>query len=100
MTGTRTRGTARIADRVIATTSESGEDLAPPTAIYEFDLQFNFLRATYNDRYWEGHHRLELQGQIHHSREACPDRAGPPAIDVWTRAGGWRQVRPGEGLFR
>lgn len=80
-----------VGDRFLVTTSETGQERSEATAIYEFDRDLRFIRARYSERYWDEHGRLELEGRIAHTREACPDRDGPAAIHVWS-AGGWQRV--------
>jgi hypothetical protein len=72
----------------------------PPTetslathALYEFTPQLELVHADYADRYWEVHRELQLQGKIGHSREQCPERDGPPQIEIWEPGTGWR-VQP------
>lgn len=62
---------------------------APADALYEFTPQLEFVSASYGDRYWEAHRELERVGKITHTREQCPDRDGPPRIEVWDPATGW-----------
>jgi hypothetical protein len=83
---------AVIGDRVRVTTIE----IANPTVagIYEFDRELRFLRAQYSESYWDAHRRLELEGKLHHSGDACPERDGPAAIRVWDARDGWVRVRP------
>jgi hypothetical protein len=71
-------------DRILLTTSETGTEYSEVNAIYEFDRDLRLLTARYSDRYWDEHRRLELEGRISHTREACPDRDGPAAIHVWS----------------
>jgi hypothetical protein len=88
----------RLSDRIVAMTSEYGDQDEGAIALYEFDLNFNFLRAAYGDRYWAVHHRLEQQGVLHHAQQDCATKNGPTGIDVWTRAAGWRHIRPGQPI--
>jgi hypothetical protein len=62
-------------------------------AIYEFSLSMELQRATYGGRYWDRHKALELEGKIKHSRENCPERDGPPVIEMWDPVKGWRTIR-------
>lgn len=63
-------------------------------AIYEFSLDMELKRAAFSDRYWEVHRRLEAEGKIGHTREACPDRDGPRLVRLWDAKGGWRNIYP------
>lgn len=65
-----------------------GEPLAA-TAIYEFDRALRLVSARYDDIYWSAHRRLELEGRVTHSRESCPERDGPGAIQIWREGAGW-----------
>lgn len=80
-------------DHLLVTTIEIAGDPLAATALYEFDRDLRLKRATFGDVYWDTHRRLELEGRLTHSRAACPERDGPPAIDVWSAAG-WRRIRP------
>jgi hypothetical protein len=62
---------------------------APADALYEFSPQLELVHASYGDRYWEAHRELERVGKITHTSEQCPDRDGPPRIEVWDPATGW-----------
>ena len=68
-----------------------GDPLAA-TALYEFDRELRLMRASFGDIYWDMHRRLELEGRLTHSRDACPQRDGPPVIHVWSTTG-WQVVR-------
>jgi hypothetical protein len=83
---------AVIGDRVLVTTIEIANSNV--AGIYEFDRELRFLRAQYSQSYWDTHRRLELEGKIHHSGDACPERDGPAAIRVWDARDGWLRVRP------
>lgn len=63
--------------------------MAPATAIYEFTPQLTLLHASYSDRYWEAHRDLERQGKLTHTRDQCPERDGPPRVEIWDPAAGW-----------
>ena len=62
-------------------------------ALYEFSRALDLIQASYSDRYWEVHRSLEAEGLIRHTREQCPDRLGPPAIEAWEPKSGWLTVR-------
>jgi hypothetical protein len=79
------------ADRIVVRTDEVVEaDQTVVDAIYEFSPALELLQASFSDRYWDMHQALEAQGKIHHTRDACPDRAGPRAIQLWEPATGWK----------
>jgi hypothetical protein len=61
----------------------------PATAIYDFSPQLVLLHASYTDRYWEVHRELERLGKLTHAREQCPERDGPPHVEIWEPAAGW-----------
>jgi hypothetical protein len=63
-------------------------------AIYEFSPDLQLVRASYGDRYWDRHRALELEGRLRHTRDNCPERDGPPRVEVWTPATGWTTIRP------
>jgi hypothetical protein len=69
------------------TTSTS--PMVPASAMYEFTPQLVLLHASYSDRYWEVHRELETLGKLTHTREQCPERDGPPQIEIWDPATGW-----------
>lgn len=86
-----------VANRIIARSDEVAreDDFGGMVeAVYEFSTDMTLLRATYGSRYWDKHRALEMEGRLKHSREACPEREGPPIVKVWTKAGGWRDVHP------
>lgn len=58
--------------------------------IYRFTQELDMIGASFGDRYWDLHRRLEQDGRIHHARDRCPDRDGPREIRVWQPATGWR----------
>jgi hypothetical protein len=58
--------------------------------IYEFTTRLELERASFGDRYWEMHRALEVQGKLHHSQAACPDRQGPRELIVWEPETGWQ----------
>lgn len=80
-------------DRIVIRTIEV-EGPPSASAIYEFDRDLRLLHARYDDAYWDIHRRLQLEGRLTHSRETCPDRNGPPAIDVWREGSGWVRTTP------
>lgn len=95
------KATAEVRDgRILVRTAESlttDEAWAGAEVVYEFDASLQLLRARFGDRYWEAHARLEQSGRLSHTRAACPDRAGPPAIREWGPDQGWRDVQPAAG---
>lgn len=64
----------------------------PADVLYEFTADLEITRATYSDRYWEMHRALEASGRLTHTRQACPDRDGPPSAQVWDPTTGWRTI--------
>jgi hypothetical protein len=83
--------TVRAGGFVVRTTEVRETAYAPPAeALYEFTSQLELVHASYSDRYWEAHRELERVGRIAHPRERCPDREGPPTIETWDPASGWR----------
>ena len=86
-----------VGDHLVVTSVEFSRQDGDATALYEFDGQLHFLRARYSDTYWTEHRRLEREGRITHTRERCPSREGPPAIQVWDAARGWIRTRPAGG---
>lgn len=86
-------------ERLVLRTIEVPREAAPADALYELSPSLEFLSASYGDRYWEIHRSLETEGKIRHTRERCPERHGPRAIEVWEPATGWRTVAVrGSGL--
>jgi hypothetical protein len=84
--------------RVLATTAEvvlDGETGSAVGALYEFASDGRLISARYNDRYWDRHRALEIAGKLDHSREQCPEREGPPLIDIWDPAHGWQRITNG-----
>ena len=86
---------AVIGDRVRVTTIEIADSTV--AGVYEFDRELRFVRARYSESYWDAHRRLELEGKLRHTRSACSERDGPPAIRVWDARDGWVRVRPAGG---
>ncbi|MCL4522581.1 MAG: hypothetical protein M1453_02525 [Acidobacteria bacterium] len=62
--------------------------------VYEFSTDLQLLRASYSDRYWELHRKLELEGKIKHSKAQCPDQKGPRSLLAWDPQNGWKEIRP------
>lgn len=75
-------------------TLEFGKEMEGYGAVYEFSRDFELRRTSFDDRYWELHRRLEMEGKLKHSREQCPDRFGPRFVLAWNASHGWRQLRP------
>lgn len=83
-----------MSDRLIARTIEVPPESPMSSAgaidaLYEFSPSLDLIRASYSDRYWDVHRALEVEGKIGHTREQCPDRDGPRAIEVWDTKTGW-----------
>ncbi len=73
-------------DRITVTTIEIPAIAEPATAIYEFSLDLQLRAARYSVSYWDWHRRLEAEGRLTHTRDACPEKDGPPLIEVWDAA--------------
>jgi hypothetical protein len=86
----------KIGDRLIARTIEvpavDGQGAAD--AIYEFTASLDLVSATYSQRYWENHDRLQREGKLDHGRADCPTRNGPAEVHRWSRDAGWTVIRP------
>lgn len=80
------------ANTLLVQTAELPETPSTPPAgaVYEFTYQLELVHASYSDRYWDAHRELERLGKIAHTRAQCPDRDGPPQIEIWEPATGWR----------
>lgn len=78
-----------LTDRIVVRTIEVPMENSAADALYEFSPSLDLIRATYSDRYWDQHSELELAGKILHSRASCPNRDGPPAIEIWDSSHGW-----------
>lgn len=88
----------RMPDRLIVRTVEvppGPESAGAADAIYEFSPELELRSASFSQRYWEIHDRLEVEKKVNHSREACPDREGPRVIHTWSAERGWapHQIR-------
>jgi hypothetical protein len=84
-------------DRVVARTIEVPAQAAVDVA-YEFTRGLDLVAASYSDRYRELRSALETQGTLKRSHKELPGRDGPPAIEVWDSAAGWRIQRVQEGI--
>ena len=84
----------KTGDRLIARTIEvpqvDGQGAAD--AIYEFTSSLELISASYSQRYWEIHDRLQAEMKLDHGRDQCPDRNGPRMIHRWSRDLGWREI--------
>jgi hypothetical protein len=78
-----------LPDRLVVRTIEVPMENSAADALYEFTPSLDLIRASYSDRYWDQHAELEHAGKISHSRENCPDRDGPPSIEIWDPSRGW-----------
>lgn len=58
-------------------------------AIYVFTNALEFVTASFSQRYWEVHDRLEREKKVDHGRANCPFKDGPPEIQLWTPEQGW-----------
>jgi hypothetical protein len=77
---------------VVRTIETAGSAEETVDLLYEFTTSLELIRASYSDGYWDLHRALEAEGKIKHTRERCPGRDGPAAIEVWEPASGWRTV--------
>jgi hypothetical protein len=78
-------------DALLVSTAETASTTTPvpASAIYDFTPELVLRHASYTDRYWEVHRELERLGKLTHTREQCPERDGPPQIEIWDPATGW-----------
>jgi hypothetical protein len=60
--------------------------------IVELSPKFEVIRRSTSDAFWEWHARLERDGTLTHTREACAYRNGP-VVREWTSALGWRTLK-------
>ena len=81
----------RTSDRLIVRTIEypALEGQGAADALYEFTHALDFVTASFSQRYWEIHDRLEREKKVDHGRANCPFKDGPPEIHFWTRDAGW-----------
>jgi hypothetical protein len=61
--------------------------------IVELSPQFDIVRRSVSDAFWEWHKRLERDGVLKHSKDTCPYRQGP-VVREWSPAG-WRTLDAG-----
>lgn len=91
-----------FSDRVAVHTLEIRQEIAGYEdridAIYDFGRDLRIRNAYFNDRYWDLHRRLEMEGKLLHSKADCPDRNGPRAIRKWTSERGWQDVKLPAGV--
>ena len=59
--------------------------------IWEFSSAFDVETAGASGPYWDWHRRLEAQGLLSHSGEACQERKGF-TLREWTPREGWRTL--------
>lgn len=76
--------------RIAATTAEADE--TGLHAHLELSPTLEVLSASYGAGYWALHRRLELDGFLTHSADACP--AAVPRVRRWTAATGWLDAMP------
>lgn len=72
-------------------TYQNGSDPGGGELILEFAADMTPVRARMSDAYWTWHRRMEDQGRVRHSAEACPDRRGVE-LREWRRGGGWSRL--------
>ena len=85
----------KTGDRLIVRTVEMAplDGQGAADAIYEFTTSLDLVSASFSQRYWETHDRLEREKKVDHDRAHCPFKDGPPEIHVWTPEIGWK-VQP------
>lgn len=49
--------------------------------------------AWMSDSYWALHRRLEMEGLLRHTADACPERTGFRTVRVWQPKTGWSEAR-------
>ncbi len=83
-------------DRLIVQTKEEEGEAREPraTAFYEISPELKLLRASFGDRYWDLHRKLEIQGTITHAKAQCPDRNGPRGVLSWDAQDAWKELHP------
>lgn len=87
-------GTQTFADgRLSIHTAEMASPTGDAGAVYDITPSLDIVAAKFNERYWDMHRSLEDQGKIDHTREACPDREGPRAVDIWEPGTGWTTTK-------
>lgn len=81
-------------DRLIVRTVEVPplEGQGAADAIYEFSKSLDLVKATYSQRYWEIHDRLQREKKVDHDRAHCPFKDGPAEIRSWSPETGWTTV--------
>jgi hypothetical protein len=67
------------------------ESLPGAEIIWEFSSAFDVETAGPSGPYWDWHRRLEAQGLVNHTRDACPERTGF-SVREWTAQAGWRTL--------
>lgn len=91
----------RIGERISARTIEIPETEHEATdVLYEFTPALELIRASVSAKYWDEHRALELEHKLDHSKDSCPDRYGPPGVEVWTPEGGWQPLPTADGRAR
>jgi hypothetical protein len=80
-------------------TYQNGNDTGGGELILEFAPDMTPIRARMSDAYWTWHRRMEREGRVGHSSEACPDREGVE-LREWRRGHGWSRLRvPSTALY-
>jgi hypothetical protein len=80
-------------------TYQNGNDAGGGELILEFAPDMTPVRARMSDAYWTWHRRMESEGRVRHSSEACPDRRGVE-LREWRRGVGWsRLLVPSSALY-
>lgn len=84
----------RTGDRLTVRTVEMAplDGQGAADAIYEFTTSLDLVSASFSQRYWESHDRLEQERKIDHDRAHCPFKNGPREIQSWSPETGWITV--------
>ena len=84
----------RTGDRLTVRTIEMAplDGQGAADAIYEFTTSLDLVSASFSQRYWENHDRLEREKKIDHDRAHCPFKNGPRDVQSWSPETGWITV--------
>ncbi|HEX4811686.1 MAG TPA: hypothetical protein VFV66_02895 [Nonomuraea sp.] len=80
-----------LAGGITVRTYQNGNDAGGGELILEFAPDMTPIRARMSDAYWTWHHRMETEGRVRHSADACPDRRGVE-LREWRRGAGWSRL--------
>lgn len=81
-------------DRVVIRTIEVPYDgrSGAAQAVYELSPSLELLSATYSDRYWEEHRKLEAEEKLRHTIDRCPELS-PNHVKIFDIETGWTQFK-------